>query len=63
MKNILLISICLFTISCEQSKHIDNELIKFNNIWSSPYRVSSQYCLQLINAEGKFLFVSYDYQH
>ncbi len=57
MKTILIICICLIAISCRQSKNTDNELIKFNNVWSSPYHPSLRYCTQLTNAEGKFLFV------
>jgi len=57
MKNLLLISICFFFISSVQSKNPKNELIKFNNKWSSPFRVSSQYCHQLVNTEGEFLFI------
>lgn len=57
MKNLLLISLCFFYISSGQSKNPKNELIKFNNKWSSPFRVSSQYCHQLVNTEGEFLFI------
>ena len=57
MKKILIICICFATLSCRQSDYIDNELIKFNNIWSSPYHASPRYCNQLVNADGKYLFV------
>jgi len=57
MKKILLIYICFATLSCRQSDYINNELIKFNNIWSSPFHASPRYCNQLVNADGKYLFV------
>jgi len=57
MKNIFLVVICILVVTCKQSEHAENDLIKFNNAWSSPYLVSPRYCNQLVNAEGKYLFV------
>jgi hypothetical protein len=57
MKNIFLIAICLIAFSCKPSDKIDSQLISFNNIWTSPYRASSRYRNQLVNNEGKYLFV------
>jgi len=57
MKNLLSIIICISVISCDNPDVGTGRLVKFDNVWSSPYRVSSQYCNQLENADGKYLFV------
>ena len=57
MRMNLLLLFCLILTSCNQSKTPDPEPIRFNNEWSSPYRVSSQFPNQLVNDEGKFLFI------
>lgn len=57
MKNMFLIAIFLIAFSCKPSDKIDSQLISFKNIWTSPYRASFRYCNQLVNNEGKYLFV------
>lgn len=57
MKNILIVIICISALSCNVPENQTSDLIRYDNIWSSPYQASSRYCNQLVNAEGKYLFV------
>ena len=57
MKNLLIFSICILILSCKESRNNSGEMVKFNNAWSSPYRVSSKFCNHLVNADSNYLFV------
>jgi len=52
----LLATIILF-ISCNSEKKYHSETIRFNNLWNSPFRVSTTYCHQLVNEKGQFLYI------
>lgn len=56
----LIFSSLAFVISlslCQSAKSEKPELIRFDNSWSSPYRVSKKYCHQLENENGQFLYI------
>ena len=52
-----LILILIISLSCKSEKVINPNPFKFDNAWSSPYRVSKQFPHQLVNDDGKFLFI------
>ncbi len=55
MRQILLLALCLLILSCQENRK--DRPVRFDNAWSSPFRASEQYCNQLVNDEGKFLFL------
>jgi hypothetical protein len=59
MKLLLLLFplLILFILGCSQDQITKPEQVKFNNQWSSPYKVSGSFCNHLVNADSNYLFV------
>jgi hypothetical protein len=51
------ITIFILLISCQSGHTTYPKLIKFDNIWSSPYRVSPIFHHQLVNESGQYLYI------
>ncbi|TSA35447.1 MAG: DUF4038 domain-containing protein [Porphyromonadaceae bacterium] len=51
------LAILFVLILCKSKINDDTEWIRFDNTWSSPYRVSTKYCHQLVNENGQYLYI------
>lgn len=56
LKSSLVLINLFFVISCKAIND-STRLIRFENTWSSPYRVSTTYCHQLVNDKGQYLYI------
>jgi len=50
-------AIIIVLISCHSGKNGDTELVRFDNLWNSPFKVSKTFCHQLENDNGQFLYL------
>jgi hypothetical protein len=50
-------TLVIVLVSCQSEKNENSGLVKFDNPWSSPYRVSKSYSHQLENESGQFLYI------
>jgi hypothetical protein len=44
-------------MSCQSGNTNVAQLIRFDNVWSSPCRISAKYCHQLVNENGQYLYI------
>lgn len=51
------LAIVLALVSCQSAKKQTDDMVRFDNIWNSPFRVSKTYCHQLENEEGQYLYI------
>lgn len=54
---IFLLAITVVLISCHSEKNHKSDIVRFDNLWNSPYKVSKSYCHQLENENGQFLYI------
>jgi hypothetical protein len=52
-----LLAIIILLISCNSEEKINSAIVRFDNLWNSPYRISKTYCHQLVNENGQFLYI------